>query len=424
MGSCSSVWVLLLLLWCLHTSAFSSSDSLPSQSELIESCPHLEERASLGQRICANLIVKNEKPVIVRCLSTLTPLVNYWVVVDTGSTDGTQETIIDFMDSIGMPGQLHEREWVDFAHNRNQAIDLATAAACDYILVIDADEWVEYGPAFKLARPLEHDFYYVTISYSDLRYERIQLFSTRHPWRYVGVLHEALAIPQEATKFSKLLGAKMVVQQDGARSQDSQKALHDAQTLEKALLEDPTNSRYVFYLAQSYRDARLNHKAIEQYNKRIQMGGWEQEIYYSLYSLAKLLEEENFPHAIVVAAHRAAHEFRPSRLEPLYNLAEYYRSKDMFQLCYDTATVPIFATSDSLFVTSSVYEYDLIFTRSICAYWIGEFECSRRDSERVILNPLTRETVRVQAIKNLQFAIGKISEVGLQPSHTHATSDN
>ena len=31
---------------------------------------------------------------------------------------------------------------------------------------------------------------------------------------------------------------------------------------------------------------------------------------------------------------------------------------------------------------------------------------------------------RLRWWKNLQFAIGKISEVGLQPSHTHATSDN
>src|SRR3989338_11471501 len=80
-----------------------------------------------------------------------------------GSTDDTQETIIEYMNSIHIPGQLHEREWVDFAHNRNEAIDLAVAAACDYILVIDADEWIQYDDEFNLPLPLVHDFYYFTI---------------------------------------------------------------------------------------------------------------------------------------------------------------------------------------------------------------------------------------------------------------------
>src|SRR3989338_141062 len=91
----------------------------------------------------------DEQPVIVRCLSSLTPIINYWVIVDTGSTDGTQEVIIDYMNSINMERQLQEREWVGFSHNRNQAIDLAMAATCDYILVIDADEWIHYDDGFN-----------------------------------------------------------------------------------------------------------------------------------------------------------------------------------------------------------------------------------------------------------------------------------
>ena len=363
------------------------------------------------QRICANLIVKDEKPVIVRCLSSLTPIINYWVIVDTGSTDGTQEVIIDYMNSINMEGQLQEREWVGFSHNRNQAIDLAMAATCDYILVIDADEWIHYDDGFQLPRPLVHDYYNFTVSNSDLRDERILLFSTRHSWHYVGVLHEVLAIPQEATNPSKVLGARMIVQQDGTSSQNALKALDDAHTLEKALLEDSTNSRYVFYLAQSYRDAGLNQKAIEYYNKRIQMGGWDQELYYSLFSLARLLEAEQFPQTLVIASYQAALDFRPSRLEPLYFLAEYYRSKGLFNLCYQVSNVSILNTDDTLFVSSSVYEYALQFSRSICAYWIGEFGKSKQDSESVIANPHTPDFVRAQAVLNRDFAIEKISQI-------------
>ena len=73
--------------------------------------------------ICLNMIVKDESKVITRGLATVKPLISYWVIVDTGSTDGTQEIIKKFMEDI--PGELHERPWKNFEHNRNQALELA-----------------------------------------------------------------------------------------------------------------------------------------------------------------------------------------------------------------------------------------------------------------------------------------------------------
>ena len=43
-----------------------------------------------GQTICLNMIVRNEAPVIRRCLDSVMPIIDSWVIVDTGSTDGTQ----------------------------------------------------------------------------------------------------------------------------------------------------------------------------------------------------------------------------------------------------------------------------------------------------------------------------------------------
>jgi glycosyltransferase involved in cell wall biosynthesis len=69
-----------------------------------------------GQSFCLNMIVKNEARVIRRCLDSARPIIDFWVIVDTGSTDGTQEAIRRHLD--GLPGELIERPWVDFAHNR------------------------------------------------------------------------------------------------------------------------------------------------------------------------------------------------------------------------------------------------------------------------------------------------------------------
>src|SRR6478735_9349942 len=90
--------------------------------------------------VCLNMIVKNEAPVIRRCLLSVRPIIDCWVIVDTGSTDGTQDLVRDTM--AGLSGELYERPWVDFAHNRTEALQLARGRV-DYTLIIDADDTLE-----------------------------------------------------------------------------------------------------------------------------------------------------------------------------------------------------------------------------------------------------------------------------------------
>ena len=87
--------------------------------------------------ICAALIVKNESKVIKRCLDSIKPFIDYWVVCDTGSTDDTKEIISSELSEI--PGDLHDVPWVNFGHNRTKLIELCKGKA-DYLLLIDADE--------------------------------------------------------------------------------------------------------------------------------------------------------------------------------------------------------------------------------------------------------------------------------------------
>ena len=98
--------------------------------------------------VCLNMIVKNEAGVIRRCLDSVRPFIHHWVIVDTGSTDGTQKLIREYLADV--PGELHERPWKNFGHNRSEALALARGKS-DYILVIDADEELVASPGFSHA---------------------------------------------------------------------------------------------------------------------------------------------------------------------------------------------------------------------------------------------------------------------------------
>ena len=323
--------------------------------------------------ICLNMIVKNESKVIKRCLASMLPIIDYWVIVDTGSTDETQQIIKDFMKVNGVPGELYERKWIDFSHNRNEALNLARGKA-DYVFFIDADEYFVYDSDFKLPH-LDKDYFYVTVSHSGTKYSRIQLINNHLDWEYVGVLHE-LIIPPLSRSYSTLEKVVNICTADGHRSQDPQKYQKDAQVLETALRKDPSNSRYVFYLAQSYRDSGNYSSALQNYEKRAKMGGWDQEVFCSLLEIGRMKEYLEMSSEDVIDSYMRAYQYRKSRIEPLYYIARYFRIKEDFNSGYLTAklaqTVPI--SQDILFVQQWMYDYGVQLELSVCAYWIKKYE--------------------------------------------------
>ena len=141
-----------------------------------------------GQTICLSMIVKNEARVIRRCLDSVRDIIDYWVIVDTGSTDGTQDIIRAHFQDV--PGELVERPWRDFAQNRSEALALARPRG-DYTFIIDADDALELQAGFQLPR-LSADSYQIDIQDTNIRYQRTQFVSNALAWRYAGVLHEYL----------------------------------------------------------------------------------------------------------------------------------------------------------------------------------------------------------------------------------------
>lgn len=364
------------------------------------------------------MIVKDESAVIERCLRSVRPFIDCWSIVDTGSKDGTQQRIATAL--ADLPGELHERTWKDFGHNRTEALILARPWA-DYSLVIDADETFDVPAGFALPA-LEADGYYTLHrgSTSVVTFDRLQLFKTDARWRYVGVLHEA-AVCDDPHRTARIDGPLCVGHFDSARNQidAKQKYARDAAVLEQALEREPDNARYRYYLARSYRDAGMPEKALENFAKRVDMGGWEEEVWHSLHLMGVLAADLGKYHA-AVAAQLRAHQLRPQRAEALVALARLHRARDEHHLSYVFArqATRIARPDDRLFVDDSVYRWGALDELSIAAYWVGEYEESRAAAREILRGDAAPADQRARIEKNARFAEEKLARLGRAPAPT------
>jgi glycosyltransferase involved in cell wall biosynthesis len=346
------------------------------------------------------MIVRNESAVIDRCLASVLPFIDSWVIVDTGSTDGTQDRVRTHLQS--KPGELHERPWKNFGHNRTEAVELARGKA-DYLFFIDADETLELPSGFE--RPgLKADGYYLDCRFDGTTYARCALVADRLPWRWEGTVHEFLTCPQPFA-LQTLAGPAIVVSHDGARSRDPLTYLRDAALLEEALRANPDSTRDVFYLAQSYRDAGELARSRDLYRRRAAMGGWDEEVWYSLHQAAVLNERLGAQHAEVSSGYLRAFQHRPTRAEPLVQLARYHRQRDEFAVAYLYAqhAAALTKPQDLLFVDDAAYGWRALDELSISAFYAGHQEEGRAALRQLLAQNQFPESERARILANRKF---------------------
>jgi tetratricopeptide (TPR) repeat protein len=354
--------------------------------------------------VCLNMIIKNEAHVIRRCLQSVLPFIDRWVIVDTGSTDGSQGLVGELMRS--KPGELHERPWKSFGHNRNEALQLA-APGSDYLFFIDADETLMLPPGQERSpelQPLTADGYHLSCKYGGTTYARCALVSARLPCRWEGVVHEFLAC-DAAFRLQTLAGPQILVSHDGARSRDPNTYLADAALLEEALVDNPTNARNTFYLAQSYRDAGQLEKSRDVYRRRASMKGWEEEGWYALYQVALLEERLGFDPALVAFSYLLAYQRRPARAEPLVRLARFHRLRKEFELAllYARRAAALPRPPDLLFVDDATYAWSALDELAVAASYTNAKDEGRTALTRLMEANEFPERERPRMLDNCRF---------------------
>ncbi len=360
--------------------------------------------------IALAMIVKNEEPIILRCLESVKPLIDYVYIADTGSTDKTVKVISDWMASKNVKGKVVHHSWKDFASNRTRVLDeLRDMPEIDYVLTIDADEILTYEitpeEITEFKKGMHHDLYRICCRYGSVEYMRDNVLKNSLPYYYKGIIHEFLECRVSAKNQAILKGVFNVPIQDSARNADPEKIRKDAERLEEIIKTetDPYMlARYTFYLGQSYRDCKEFHKAIDAYSKRMSLQGWDQERYVSLIQAAMLKEELKYPGAEILNQYLQAREICPHRAEDLYRAAKYCYSNGRPQLALSlinqAMTIP--HPVEGLFLEDWIWQYGMLDAYAVCCYQLGNYEKGLEVSEDIFhLAPVTeKERIR----KNIQ----------------------
>jgi glycosyltransferase involved in cell wall biosynthesis len=360
-----------------------------------------------GQTIALCMIVKDESHVIRRALESVVNFVDYVLICDTGSTDGTQEVITTFLKEHDIDGEVLDRPWVNFAHNRTECFTFAEGKA-DYILTLDADEVLykfvdgqpvhEYVPEIPV---LVNDAYDVLSVFGNNRYTRSQFFKNDRKWKWVGVVHE-YAMPVEGSwNRSRLDYMCNFPRNEGARSKDPRKCFRDALILENWLIDHPNDVRELFYLGQSYMDDGSPAKAIEPMKKAADLTQWVEEKYMLYLRMGRCYRDMGDSDSAVKYFVKA-HEVRPQRREAATELAQYYRNEEQYNMaaaiCDSTLRHSI--PNDVLFVENDCHTWKIKDEAALAYYYSGRYEDALKMSKGFIDEAPESEKERI--IKNIE----------------------
>ena len=362
-------------------------------------------------KLCLNMIVKNESRVILRLLQSVVSIIDYYCICDTGSTDNTIELITEFFKEKNIPGKIVQESFRDFGYNRSFALnECYKIPEVDYILLLDADMILTgsllQNPIF-LKQRLTQDVYYLLQGSEKFYYKNSRIVRNKN-YTYWGVTHEFLKTPN-GTTYGNFDKSELFIQDIGDGGAKSDKFERDIRLLKKGLEDEPNNDRYTFYLANSYYGSGDYKSAIEYYKKRIEIGGWIEEVWQSYYCIGKSYECMNdFPNAIYY--YMEGYQAYPKRIENLYKIIQHYRIHGKNHLSYEYYMMAKRVmerngvSNDFLFLEKDIYEYKLDYEFSIIGYYENPESVSLRNlSMKLLACSMIEDGISRNIMSNYKF---------------------
>jgi glycosyltransferase involved in cell wall biosynthesis len=276
------------------------------------------------------MIVKDSSSVIRQTLQLVKPFIDYWTILDTGSTDQTEQIIREELKNI--EGNLYQENFIDFSTSRNRVLDLATLN-CKYTFMLDDSFQLYNGEKLRsFLQQTDCDSFDIAIlDKSNLYYSR-RILKTEKRLRYKYRVHEI--IPTTDHKTINYFDSEIYLfdyrdWKSELRSQNRLKLY--LKILKEDHLQNPVDTRLIYYLAHTYNEMGQMEQASFFYRKRIELGQNpnDEEVYLSYYLLGSIEERKrNWDQALNF--YHQAYIYSPDRAEPLYRSAVIYYNKNDF----------------------------------------------------------------------------------------------
>ena len=358
--------------------------------------------------VCLNMIVKNESKIIYRLFDSVIKWIDCYCICDTGSTDDTVNKIVEYFKSKNIPGKVVVEQFKDFSHNRNFSLQACNGMS-DYVLLLDADMVFHPNENVFSKKMLTHDVYHIYQGSNDFYYKNLRIVKNNGHYSYLGVTHEYINFPENTVcaTFEKNV---VFINDVGDGGSKGNKYVRDVELLTRGITENPKNDRYHFYLANTLKDMGQNDEAIEMYKRRIALGGWNQEIWYSYYKIGTCYKNlGKMPEAL--DAWLMGYDILPNRVENLYEIIKYYRETSKHNLSYLFYTLAKNAISECgskkdeyLFLENDVYTHKCDYEYTIIAYYIENKNItSIRQSIINVLNNCSNNDFVSNLFQNIKF---------------------
>lgn len=364
------------------------------------------------KRVIFLSMIKNESRIIRRCIESVLPIADAICICDTGSTDNTVELLREYFSDFQIPTKIYDGQehlWKNFGHNRSQSF-LAARDFCEklgwdsehvYALVLDADMQLVVLPTFD-KNELTAIGYKMIQKSGTMEYYNSRFLKLAHSWKCVGPTHEYW----DGGNTDTLTPDKIYISDIGDGGCKSDKFERDVRLLLGGLEESPGNPRYLFYLAQSYKDNKNLDEAIRYYKLRIEAGGWCEEIWYSMYQIMRLYAEQgNIPEMEMWGM--KAFEYRRERSENLLFLCRFFKDKRQYWKAwhYWSLGSQIKKPDDLLFIETECYEGGFDMERAIIHDYV--FPHKKLESVEYSLELYNKWNVHY-GYTNIQWFIEKI----------------
>jgi len=307
------------------------------------------------------------------CLASARDTVDYWVICD--ATGGRRHERTVRAQLGGVPGELHRCDWLGAGPTRNELLAVARHTA-NHLLVLDPDLRVVRRESVP---PLTDDAYWLADLATPGRTVRRLVRGDRLWWCSEstdgldtnGSYHES-AIDALATRSV------------GAAERARSRHLAAIASLKRDLTAGRAGPSAAFQIARHLHALGQRWAAIEWYRRRVELGGWEQEVFAANLQEGILRAEDDFASAVPVLLE--AWERRPWRAEPLYELARGYRRQWNPDLAYLFANrgLAIAPPPDTLYVHDWVYAWGLRLERGWAAARLGHREEAMADLRAVL----------------------------------------